>query len=91
MLMDRFKKTITASNADGAFNNNTAHNFNGRSTSLDSFTNFYLADVHFIDGQALAPTNFGAFDSDTGVWNPKNSVDLSEQMVSTLNLMTTAP
>ena len=65
------QKTITASNADGAFNNNTAHNFNGRSTSLDSFTNFYLADVHFIDGQALAPTNFGAFDSDTGVWNPK--------------------
>ena len=31
----------------------------------------YLADVHFIDGQALAATDFGAFDADTGVWNPK--------------------
>jgi len=30
----------------------------------------YLADVHFIDGQALAPTNFGEFD-DNGVWQPK--------------------
>ena len=30
----------------------------------------YLADVHFIDGQALAPTNFGKFD-DNNVWQPK--------------------
>ena len=29
-----------------------------------------LAEVHFIDGQALAPTDFGEFDADTGVWNP---------------------
>ena len=64
------QKTITASNADGAFNNNTAHNFNGRSTSLDSFTNFYLAEVHFVDGQALAVSNFGEYD-DNNVWQPK--------------------
>ena len=61
------QKTISASNANGAFNNNTAHNFNGRSTSLDSFTDFYLADVHFVDGTALTPTSFGAFNSN-GVW-----------------------
>ena len=30
----------------------------------------YLADVHFIDGQALAPTDFGEFD-DNNVWQPK--------------------
>ena len=30
----------------------------------------YLADVHFIDGQALAPTDFGEFDTN-GVWQPK--------------------
>ena len=29
-----------------------------------------LADVHFIDGQALDPTSFGEFDATTGVWNP---------------------
>ncbi len=64
------QKTITASNADGAFNNNTAHNFNGRSTSLDSFTDFYLAEVNFIDGQALDPTDFGEYD-EYNVWQPK--------------------
>ena len=32
--------------------------------------NGYLADVHFIDGQALGPTDFGEFDATTGVWNP---------------------
>ena len=30
----------------------------------------YLADVHFIDGQALAPTDFGKTDS-SGVWQAK--------------------
>jgi len=29
-----------------------------------------MADVRFIDGQALDPTNFGQFDSATGVWVP---------------------
>lgn len=31
----------------------------------------YLADVYFIDGQALTPSSFGETDSITGVWNPK--------------------
>ena len=70
------QNTITASNADGAFNNNTAHNFNGRSTSLDSFTDFYLAEVNFIDGQALDPTSFGAFD-DNGVWQAIDTAGLT--------------
>ena len=70
------QKTITASNADGAFNHNTPHNFNGRSTSLDSFTDFYLAEVNFIDGQALTPTNFGETD-DNGVWQAIDTAGLT--------------
>jgi len=35
-----------------------------------SYSDFYLADVHFVDGQALAPTDFGEFD-DNNVWQPK--------------------
>ena len=31
----------------------------------------YLAEAHFIDGQQLAPTEFGEFDSDSGIWKPK--------------------
>ena len=30
----------------------------------------YLAETVFIDGQALAPTSFGEFDEDSGVWKP---------------------
>ena len=30
----------------------------------------YIAEVHFIDGQVLAPTDFGEVSSSTGAWNP---------------------
>jgi hypothetical protein len=35
-----------------------------------TYLNGYLADIHFIDGQALDPTSFGEFD-DNGIWQPK--------------------
>jgi hypothetical protein len=31
----------------------------------------YLADYYLIDGQQLAPTDFGEFDEDSGIWKPK--------------------
>jgi hypothetical protein len=31
----------------------------------------YLADVYLIDGTAKAPTDFGEFDSSSGIWKPK--------------------
>jgi hypothetical protein len=31
----------------------------------------YMAEVYFIDGQALTPSSFGETDSATGVWKPK--------------------
>ena len=31
----------------------------------------YLAEAHFVDGQQLAPTEFGEFDEDSGIWKPK--------------------
>ena len=34
------------------------------------YNDCYFAEVHFIDGQALAPTDFGEFDSNN-VWQPK--------------------
>ena len=33
-------------------------------------SNFYLAEYHFVDGQALAQTDFGEYD-DNNVWQPK--------------------
>jgi len=33
--------------------------------------NGYLADMHFVDDQALDPTSFGEYNNDTGAWDPK--------------------
>jgi hypothetical protein len=35
------------------------------------FFDGYLAEFYVIDGQALTPTSFGAFNADTGVWRAK--------------------
>ena len=37
---------------------------------IGSYFNGYLADVHFIDGQALSPSAFGEFD-DNNTWQPR--------------------
>ena len=52
--------------------NNTVEQSIGRLSGAPSseYFNGYLADVHFIDGQALAPTNFGVTDSNN-IWDPK--------------------
>ena len=57
-----------ALNADLAFNTTTQHQIGavGSTVYLDG----YLADIHFIDGQALTPSSFGEFDVN-GVWQPK--------------------
>ena len=57
---------------DALFNvNNTVSHEIGRNNVAGGYNfNGYLADIHFIDGQALAPTDFGGPD-DNGVWQPK--------------------
>jgi hypothetical protein len=35
------------------------------------YNSCYIAETHLIDGQALAPTDFGEFDEDSGIWKPK--------------------
>jgi hypothetical protein len=34
------------------------------------YTNLYMAEFCYIDGQALDPTSFGEFDEDSGIWKP---------------------
>jgi hypothetical protein len=63
-------ETQFSQNAEPDINAATAHNI-GRSTGTSSrYFSGYLADIHFIDGQALDPTSFGEFD-DNGIWQPK--------------------
>ena len=41
-------------------------------SSPDLYFDGYMAEVCFIDGQALDPTSFGEFDQDSNIWKPKN-------------------
>ena len=49
-------------NSDGGMNQASAH-FIGKDSS---FAGFYLADIHFIDGQALTPSSFTEVSATTG-------------------------
>ena len=57
-------------NLDSQINNTVEHGIGTNTPFKNGYANFYLADVHFIDGQALAPTDFGQFDNNN-VWQPK--------------------
>jgi len=57
-------------NADLGINQAALHGI-GAATTPSAYLNGYLADIHFIDGQALDPTSFGEFSATTGVWVPK--------------------
>ena len=63
---DNRSSLTTTQNAWGTAGSATISYTNG-TNSLDG----YLADVYFIDGQALTPSSFGANDATTGVWGPK--------------------
>ena len=55
-------------NDEFAVNNNVIQ-YLGYFYRVSWFFDGYLSDIHFIDGQALAPTNFGEFKE--GIWIPK--------------------
>ena len=57
-------------NATGSINSAVSHNIGRYISGLYYFPG-YLADINFIDGQALTPSSFGENDTDTGVWKPK--------------------
>ena len=86
--------TYPSQNYDTSFNDTGEHKFGQFPGNATFPFNGYLADVHFIDGQALAATDFGAPD-DNGVWQPKkfegtyntSAVDYESQAVLTLSLI----
>jgi len=56
-------------NTSALVNNTVSHTI-GRYSSTTNYFDGYLAEVNFIDGQALTPSSFGAYDTN-GVWQPK--------------------
>jgi hypothetical protein len=68
--IDSFSSSSDPSlNYDGYINNTNAHSIGRTGAYNGLYLNGYLADIHFIDGQALDPTSFGEFD-DNGIWQP---------------------
>ena len=60
---------VSTINQVTSVNNSTyPHSLGGYSSA---FFNGYLAEVNFIDGQALTPTSFGTRDINTYLWKPK--------------------
>ena len=61
-------------NADWSMSSDCPHYVNAIATPGATYGQAlgdqYLANIHFIDGQALDPTSFGEFDTN-GVWQPK--------------------
>lgn len=62
--------TNPTQNVDYGVNQAEAHNI-GRWTGASGYFDGYLAEVNFIDGQALTPSSFGETSTTTGVWIPK--------------------
>jgi hypothetical protein len=58
-------------NYNSIVNTTTAHSIGRVALPTGFYFDGYLAEVNFIDGQALTPSSFGETDSVTGAWLPK--------------------
>jgi len=61
-----------------SFSSNVEHYIGATKSGSNIIRHFdgYLAEVYFIDGQALAASDFGEYDSDNN-WNPKDASGLT--------------
>ena len=61
--------TYPSLNFDANVNTTVSH-FIGAQPIAGQYNNGYMAEVNFVDGQALTPSSFGSTNSTTGVWQP---------------------
>jgi len=70
-VTDLSSATYPTQNLNFASINNSSFAQNiGRSENFATYLDGYLAEFCFIDGQALDPTSFGAFNPVTNIWEP---------------------
>ena len=62
--------TYPSQNYDTNLNNSNTANIGRYVIENSRYYDGYLSEVTFIDGQQLAPDQFGEFDADTGIWKP---------------------
>jgi hypothetical protein len=70
-VTDLASTTYPSQDTDYNINNTNAHELGRAVFGSSNYFDGYMAEVVFIDGQALDPTSFGEFDSTTGIWKPK--------------------
>ena len=70
-VQQTFTFTNYTQNATTLINSNVLQRM-GRSaiSGADRYTDGYLTEINFIDGQALTPSSFGSTNALTGVWQP---------------------
>ena len=72
VLEDSFDQTTYPSqNNDEEIGNSSAHYIGQRGDGSSDFYAGYITEINYVNGQALAPTDFGEYDEDTGIWIPK--------------------
>ena len=60
-----------AQNTNGFINSTVNPGIGSILPNLGNYFDGYLAEVNFVDGQALTPSSFGITSGATGVWQPK--------------------
>jgi hypothetical protein len=65
--------TYPTQNTNSPFNTTYAY-YIGKAANNTSYFDGYMADINFIDGQALDPSYFGQISPITGVWSPAKYV-----------------
>jgi hypothetical protein len=63
--------TIVGLNSDLGINRAVTTNIGVYSYGSSLYFDGYMAEINFIDGQALTPDDFGEINEDTGEWSPK--------------------
>src|SRR6056300_1091291 len=76
LVTDYFNRNNPAQNFDTANNqaaNSCTQHMGAYTVSGTAYGKFcgYIAEVNHVDGAALAPTDFGETDEDSGIWKPK--------------------
>jgi 3D (Asp-Asp-Asp) domain-containing protein len=62
--------TYPSQNYNFPINSTVPHTIGRDNPNANNYFDGYLADINFVDGQALDPSYFGATNPNTGVWQP---------------------
>jgi hypothetical protein len=64
-----FSGSALTQNSTTPINNTLQHQI-GRDISEGYYSDYYITDINFVDGQQLTPSSFGATDATSGQWVP---------------------